>query len=137
MRARAGAVDFVGHQDLSEDRARNEAERASIAGLVENFRPDDIGGHQIRGALDAAAVEAEHRAQGFDQPRLGQTRNAEQKKMSAREQGDQGLIDDMLLSEDDAADTGAHGRHLLANPFDIFEDGVVRCGVGIGTKEII
>ncbi len=50
LRARAGAVDLVGHQQLREDRALHETERAAALGiLVEDFGAEDVGRHQIGG----------------------------------------------------------------------------------------
>ena len=107
--ARAGAVDLVGHQQLAEHRAGNEAERAP-AGLafLQHFRAEDVGRHQIGRALDALVVEPEHGAERLDQPRLGQAGDADQQRMAAGEQGDQGLIDHLALAEDDSADALAH-----------------------------
>ncbi len=120
LRARARAVDFVGHQQLAEDRTRNEAERAPPAlALFEHFRAQDIGGHQIGRALDALVLEPEHGAEGFDQPRLGETGHADQKRVAAGEQSDEGLIDHLALAEDDAADALAHGGQALAEDVDL------------------
>ena len=44
--AGAGAVDFVSHQKLGEDRAFDEAERAAAGlGFLQHLRTHDIGGH--------------------------------------------------------------------------------------------
>jgi hypothetical protein len=60
-------VDFVGHEKLGEDRALDEPERARLAGLVlENFRADDVGRHQVRRELDALGVEPEDLSEGID-----------------------------------------------------------------------
>ena len=75
LRARAGAVDFVGHQQLTEDRALDEAERAAaVLGFFQNFRTHDVGRHEVGRELDALGGEAEHDAQRFDEAGLGETR---------------------------------------------------------------
>ena len=52
--ARAGAVDFVGHQQLGEHRALDEAEGAAAAvALLQHFRAQDVGRHQVGRELDA------------------------------------------------------------------------------------
>ena len=55
----AGAVDFVGHEQLAEHRAGDEAEIAAAGGtLLEHFAAGDVGGHQVGGELHALAAEA-------------------------------------------------------------------------------
>ena len=47
--ARAGAVDLVGHQQLGEHRARDEAEIALAAGaLLQHLGAENVGRHQVR-----------------------------------------------------------------------------------------
>src|SRR3546814_7891166 len=44
LRARAGAVDLVGHQELAEHRTGNEAEGAAAdLVLLQDLRPQDVG----------------------------------------------------------------------------------------------
>ena len=94
---------------LGEDGTRQEAERAlAHVAFLEHFRADDVGGHQVGRELDALPVEAEHDAQRLDQPRLGETRHADEQTMAAGEQRDQHLVDHIVLAEDDAADPFAH-----------------------------
>ena len=46
LRARTGAVDFIGHQKLAKDRPLDKAKgAAAIGGGVEHFRTQNIGGH--------------------------------------------------------------------------------------------
>jgi hypothetical protein len=79
LRARAGAVDLVGHQQLGEDRAADESETALAADpLVEHLAADDVGGHEVRGELNATGVEAKHGAHGLDQLGLGEAGKADQ-----------------------------------------------------------
>ena len=116
--ARAGAVDLVGHQQLAEHRARDEAERArGRFAFLQHFRAENVGRHQIGRALDALVVEAEHDAQRLDQPRLGEAGHADQQRMAAGQQRDQGLIDHLALAEDDVADLLAHSAEPLAERF--------------------
>jgi hypothetical protein len=43
LRARAGAVDFIGHQQLSKNRSLDEAERAAaVFVLVHDFGTENI-----------------------------------------------------------------------------------------------
>ena len=87
LRLGAGAVDFVGHQELGEDRALDEAEGTASALLVfKHFRADDVGRHQIGRELDALAVKAEHATERFDEQGFRNTGNADQKTVAARQQ---------------------------------------------------
>ena len=82
--ARAGAVDLVGHQELAEDRAGNEAEAALAAGaFLQHLGADDVGRHQVGRELDAARVEPEHDAHGLDQLGLGEAGQADQQRVAA------------------------------------------------------
>ena len=50
------AVNFVGEDQVAEERPRHEAEHAFAGGVVllQNIRARDVGGHQVRRELDAA-----------------------------------------------------------------------------------
>ena len=82
--ARAGAVDLVGHQQLREDRAGDEAEAALAARrFLQHLGAENVGGHQVGRELDAPRVEAERGAQGLDQLGLGEARHADQQRVAA------------------------------------------------------
>ena len=57
LRARRGAVDLVGQQDVGEDGPGHELEAARL--LVEDADAGDVAGQQVGRALDAAKVDAE------------------------------------------------------------------------------
>ena len=126
MGARAGAVDFVRHQQLGEDRALDEAEGALPAvGFLQHFRADDVGGHQVGRELDALPVEPQHDAQRLHQLGLGQARHADQKAMAARQQRDQRLLDHLVLAEDHLADRLAHLGEEWRRLFGLRDGGAV------------
>ncbi len=116
LRARAGAVDFVGHQKLAEHRPLDEAEgAAAVIGLFQHFRAHDVARHQVGRELDALGVHAEHDPERVDEAGLGQARYADQQTIAAGEQRDQDLIDNGLLAENKfgnrfacGGETGAH-----------------------------
>ena len=114
LRARCGAVDLVGHQQLREHRAGQEAEAALAArALFQHFGAENVGRHQIRRELDAPRIEAEHGAHGLDQLGLGEAGNAEQEAMAAGQDRDERLLDHLVLAEDDGADRGFGGAHVI------------------------
>ena len=121
LRARAGAVDFVGHQKLGEDRPRNEPERALAAVVrLHHLGPQYVGRHQVWRELDAVGLQAQDDAQRFHELGLGEARDADQKGMAAGQKGDERTLDDGFLAEDHATDAGPHLRD------------VCQCALGFG-----
>ncbi len=101
-----GPVDLVGQQQVGEDRAAVDVERA--AGLVENLGADDVGRQQIDGELDSAELQIDRLGQGADQQRFGQARHALQEQVSAGEKGDQDAFDNDVLADNDLGNEAAH-----------------------------
>ena len=117
---RAGAVDFVGHQKLGEDRSLDEAKTAPPGfALLHHLGAEDVRRHQIRGELDPLVVEPENRAEGFHQLGLAEPGESDEQSVTAREKGDKGLFDNLLLAEDHPADAVAHHRHAVAERLDL------------------
>jgi hypothetical protein len=109
----ARAVDLVRHQELTEDRARDEAEAALAAGtFLQHLAAQDVGRHEIRRELDAARVKAEHDPHGLDQLGLGKAGQADQQRVPAAQHGDERLLDHPFLPEDHVADGGFGGGDL-------------------------
>ena len=88
--------------------------------FLEDLRSQNVRRHEIGRELHAPLLEAENRAQGLDEARLAQPRNPDQQDMSPGEQGDDGLLDDLVQTEDDPADLVAS----LDNPLPQGLDGV-------------
>ena len=131
LRARRGAVDLVGHQQLGEDRALHEAERARFSRRVfQHFRADDVRGHEIGRELHALGVEAEHAAQRFDQQRLGKAGNADEQRVAAGEDGDERSLDDDVLAEDDRRRRLVRPLHPLGGRLQAGDNVGVRVGEG-------
>ena len=117
MRGR-GAVDLVGHQQLREDRAGDEAEAALAAGaFLQHFGAENVGRHQVGRELDAPGVETEHDAHGLDQLGLGEAGHADQQRVAAGEHGDQRALDHDFLAEDHRADRGLGCAHMGGGRF--------------------
>ncbi|MCY1295026.1 hypothetical protein D9M70_443470 [compost metagenome] len=76
--------------------------------LVHDFRAEDVGGHQVGRELHAAGIKAEDRAERGDELRLGKTGNADEQGMAAGENGEQGLLDNTFLAENNLADFRTH-----------------------------
>ncbi|WP_163454544.1 hypothetical protein, partial [Escherichia coli] len=65
---------------------------------------------------------------------LGEARHADQQQVAAREQCNQGLIDDILLAINDLADGRARGPELGAEALDVGQGGE---GVGVGRSRSV
>ena len=79
-------------------------ERLPVDALVQHFGAENIRRHQVRRELDALGVEPERDAERFDELGLGETGNADQKRMAAGEDGDQRVLDHLVLAENDGRD---------------------------------
>ena len=104
-----GAVDFVGQQDVGEDRAAVHVERGR--GLVEDLRAEDVGRQEVDRELHAAELQVDGPGHGADQQRLGQSGHALQEQVSAGEQRDQHALDHLFLTDDDLAGEAANVVH--------------------------
>ena len=106
------AIDFVGQDDVGEDRAFEELEAAAAGRLVflDHFRAGDVGRHQVGRELDAAELQRQGIGQRADHQRLGQARHADQQAMAAGEHGDQQLFDHLLLADDHLAQLSVTSR---------------------------
>jgi hypothetical protein len=69
----------------------------------EDFRPGDVGRHQVRGELDAVEGEGHAVRQGADHERLGQPRHPDQQTMAAGQDGNEQLLHHRLLADDHLA----------------------------------
>ena len=104
LRLRGRPVDFVGEQNVGEDRALHERPGAVARGriLFDDVGAGDVGRHQIRRELDAFEQQAEHGGHGSNQQgfcRAGQTRD---QAVAADKQADSDLFDDFVLADNDA-----------------------------------
>ena len=120
------AVDFVGQDHVGEDRAGHEGELPFAAGVLQNLRAGDVGGHEVGRELDALELEMKDLRDGFHEQRLGQAGRAGDQAMPAGKQRDEQLLDHVLLADDDLGQLGLDAR---AAGFDLF-DGLFFGGVG-------
>ena len=105
LRAWARAIDLVGHQQLGEDRAGDEAEAlAAGAGVVEHLGAQNVGRHQVGRELHPFLGKTQDDAQGLGKAGLGQARHADQERMATGQERDQRVLDNALLTEDDPTD---------------------------------
>ena len=110
-----GAVDFVGQQQVREDRPAMDAELARA--LIEDFRADDVRGQQVNGELHAGELEVNGLGDGVDEERLGEAGHALKEQVAAGEECNQQPLDHHVLPHDNRRDALADGfAGALLNP---------------------
>jgi hypothetical protein len=90
---RRGAVDFVGEQDVGEDRAADEADHSPSGGAVflDHLGAENVRRHQVGRELDAVELEIDGLGELLDEQRLGEAGNAAEQAVAAGEEGNQDL----------------------------------------------
>ena len=74
--------------------------------------------------MDTPRIETEHYPHGFDELRLGEARDAEQKCVAAGKNGHKRLLDDLFLSEDHRCDRGFRSAYVIRAGFGGADDHV-------------
>lgn len=97
-----GAVDFIREQEAGEDGAFDEDE--GVVFEVEDAGARDVRRHEVRGELDAGELAPQYAGQGAHQEGLAHARHPFHQHMVTGEDGDQGVINDVLLANDDFGD---------------------------------
>jgi hypothetical protein len=102
LRARRGAVDLVGEQDVREDRAAVELE--GLLALVVDRDADDVGGQQVGRELDALELRVHRARQRLGQRRLAGAGEVFEQDVAAGEQGGEQLAQRAVLPAHHLAD---------------------------------
>ena len=115
-----GAIDFVGENQVREDRAALELEGAfARVGVHDEVRAENVGGHEVGRELDAIERHVEYLAERADEERLAEAGHAFEQHMSAAEQSDEGVFDDGGVADDDFADLGLESGVGVAEGLDL------------------
>ena len=112
------AVDLVGEQERREDRSAHQLEGVVLE--VEDIGAGDVGGHQVRGELDAVEVRAEDVRERAHEEGFGHAGHALDERVLAGEDGDERFIDHVLLADDDFGHFGAGGRQEALELIEVF-----------------
>ena len=106
LRLRRRAVDLVRQHDVRKQRSFDEGEFAfpRALGVLQDVRAGDVARHQVRRELDAVEVQGHHIGQRVNHRGLGQPGNTHQQRVTAGNDGDQQLFDDLFLTDDDLGD---------------------------------
>ena len=104
---------------MAEDGPPLELEVFSRLGVFhDDVGTDDVARHQVGRELDAGERELEALREGLDEECLAEPGDAFQQHVTAREETDQHLADDVVVADDHLADLGAQrlvGAHELLN----------------------
>ncbi len=98
------AVDFIGQNEIAENRAMLGAEAAVLR--VVNHRAHDVGGQHVRRELKTLEVEVDGAGQRFERERLGQAGHAFEQDVAVGDERNEQAVDQMLLADN-------HAPHLL------------------------
>ena len=108
-----GAVDFVGQDQVAEQRPRLEADLVLALDLVQHLGAGDVRGQQVGGELDAAHFRVQVFGKGFHRAGLGQPRQAFQQQMPVGQQTDENLPDHLVLAEHRFGDAGLQSVEVV------------------------
>ena len=102
LRFRRRSVDFVGENDVREDRARRERKRARSGRRVflENVETQNIGRRQVRSELDSTEAQVERVGDRPSDSRLAEPRNADEQNVPAREDSRQDFLQNGAPADD-------------------------------------
>ena len=126
MHLGGGTVDFVGEDEVGEDRAALHPELGGAG--VKDFGAHDVCGQHVRGELDPVELRIHQRCQRFQGQRLGEAGHAFQQHMPAHQQGNQEPVHHGGLSDQIAAQF----RAQRLDPVGGFLHGIAGHGGGGG-----
>ena len=102
LRFRRGAVDFIGDDDVGEDRAGFEFE--FLRGGIVDADADHVARKHVRGELDALERAVERAGERLRESRLADAGYVFDQQVAAREKGGERELDDLFLALHHARD---------------------------------
>ena len=113
LRFRRGAVDFIGQEQIGEDRAGLKIEHLlAVAVILHHRRADHIGGHQVGRELNSRILQRDGLRERAHQQRLADARHAFEQHVRARQQRNQHAFDHLALADDRLGDLGTQIHHF-------------------------
>ena len=117
LRLRRGAIDFIGQTNLREDWPSLKFEEPlAVGGFHHHVRAQNVGRHQVGRELDPREIEIERAGERADQERLAEARDSFQQAMPADEKTREHAVDDLLVTDDYAANLLGDGM-ITADEF--------------------
>ena len=114
------AVDFVGQHDVGKDWPLDKA-KCFLAGgsvLFDHFGTGNVARHQIGRELHAREGQVHGVSHRANEQCLGKTRHTDQQTVSAGEECNQELLDNIRLSNDNLCDLGGCRTDPVGEIFD-------------------
>ena len=105
------SIDFVGQDDVREDRALLELE-LTLPGIVDRHA-EDIGRKQIAGKLDPLEAAAQRSGEGLGKRGLADSRDVLYQEVSPSQQRDDGEAYRLRLPEEDLLDVRLQSSDLF------------------------
>jgi hypothetical protein len=111
LRLGRGTVDLVGEDDVGEDRTLDEFEIFFVGVHVDlqNFGAEDVTRHQVGSELNAVEFQVENAGNRADEQGFGKSRHTDQQTVTLAEEGDDQLLDHILLAYNDFANFSFEG----------------------------
>ena len=96
------AIDLVGEHDVGEHRPAHEPKAALAGGeiLLDDLGAGDVGGHQVGRELNPVEGEVERLGNRLDHHRLGESRHADQERVTTREDCRENPVQHVALAHD-------------------------------------
>ena len=105
MSLRGGTIDFVGKDEIAEDRARLELPVA-VAGLIggDDRGADDVRGHEVGRELNAREVQIEHLGERADKHGFAEAGDPLEQRVPADHEAEKRLRHHLLMADDHLGD---------------------------------
>jgi hypothetical protein len=99
------AVDFVGEEDIGEDRTWREHHLPASGRriLLDDVGAGDVGWHQVGRELNPGEFEIDNSRERVDEQRLREPRHTDDQAVTADEERQQHFVDRITLTDDDLA----------------------------------
>ena len=115
-----GAVDFIGQNEIGEERSAPGGESAGLR--IVDLGADQVGGEQVGRELEAGEFDAEAGRQRFDRESFGEAGDAFEEDVAVGEEPDDEPFDEILLAYDDLAEFAEERSDKGAGRLDFFVD---------------
>ena len=112
LRARRGAVDLVGKDEVGEQRTGTKLELSDL--LIIEIDAGQVAGQKIRRALHALEAPADGGGEGAQKHGFPGSRHVLQQDMAAAEEADEDTLDDLTLADDDGFALGNDAVAVLS-----------------------
>ena len=118
LRLRSGAVDFIGQQNIGEDRAALEFKFLLGSGVDRDAQ--HVRRQHVAGELDALKSAVDGAGDGLAERGLADSRDAFDQQVAFGENGDQGEAENVVFAANNAAQGGFQFRGAARGRYQSF-----------------